>query len=70
MKFKVVCCGLPVKTRIVMVRLPGCETICKLERKTSISKKTGEIENGIIKIHPHTRTRTTIVYVHDKSKTE
>lgn len=70
MKFKAVCNRLPIKTRIIVVGLPECETICELERKAPIYKKSCEIENGVIKIYPHTGTRTTIVYVRDKSKTE
>lgn len=42
MKFKAVCNRLPIETRIVVIGLPGCETICDLEPGTPIPKKSGK----------------------------
>ena len=39
MKFKAVCNRLPIETRIVVIGLPGCETICELEQGTPIPKE-------------------------------
>lgn len=59
MKFKAVCNRLPIETRIVVIGLPGCETICDLEPGTPIPKEVWKadvlqlvpIENGVIKIY-------------------
>ena len=56
MKFKAVCNRLPIETRIVVIGLPGCETICDLEPGTPIPEKVWKadvlpIENGVIKIY-------------------
>mgnify|MGYP001160481994 FL=1 len=59
MKFKAVCNRLPIETRIVVIGLPECETICELGPGTPIPKEVWKadvlqlvpIENGVIKIY-------------------
>lgn len=43
MKFKAVCNRLPIKTRIVVIGLPECETICELGPGTQSRKKSGKL---------------------------